>query len=108
MSKYPEHDRMAEVRERSQVIGEFLDFIPYRLCEINNESWSFPQWVPVGRSVNAILADYFGIDLNRVEQEKRAMLADLRAAAHPVRVPRRRVVRYPTSWNVNSPTRMSR
>jgi hypothetical protein len=43
------------------------------------ESWR-TEFVPVGRPINELLADYFGIDLRKIEQEKRAMLDAMREA----------------------------
>lgn len=36
-------------------------------------------WVPLGIGTEKLLAEFFGIDLARIEDEKRAMLAALRA-----------------------------
>ena len=38
------------------------------------------QWVPDNRSITSLLGDYFGIDSNAIEWEKRAMLEELRRA----------------------------
>lgn len=84
--KYPEHEKLKDVQEESQAIGEFLDLGPYTLCEhytINPETWSpyiDPHWMPVRKSIPEILADYFEIDLKKIEAEKRAMLDEMRAA----------------------------
>jgi hypothetical protein len=86
MSKYPEHDKLQAVQEESQTIGEFLDLGPYMLCEhyaINPETGSpyiEPHWMPVRKSISDILAEYFEIDQNKLEEEKRAMLDEMRAA----------------------------
>jgi len=73
---YPEHQRMSAVAGQSQVIGEFLDWLPtigVVLCEPWEESF-----YPSGRTTTSLLAEFFGIDLNKIETEKRAMLAALR------------------------------
>lgn len=75
MSDYPEHEKMHEVADESQAIGEFIEFSPYRLCEWNERHQEF---IPVSKPINEILADYFEIDLNKIETEKRAMLAEMR------------------------------
>lgn len=41
------------------------------------ESW-YPGYVPVGKPINELLADYFGIDLAALEREKRQMLDAVR------------------------------
>ncbi|MDA4133857.1 MAG: hypothetical protein OK454_12150 [Thaumarchaeota archaeon] len=73
--KYPEHEKLKGVQEESQAIGEFLDLGPYTLCEHYTI-----HWIPVRKSIPEILADYFEIDLKKIEAEKRAMLDEMRAA----------------------------
>lgn len=84
MSRYPEHDKLAAVEEASQAIGEFLDFgladqglvLAERMQE---EHWVHgPRLVGTSKSIQNILAAYFEIDQNRLEQEKRVMLDGLR------------------------------
>lgn len=74
---YPEHAKLAAVKDHSQAIGEFIEFCGYTLCEYDEGE---PQWRPVQRSIERLLADYFDIDLDVIEAEKRAMLEALRAA----------------------------
>ena len=77
---YPEHDKLKAIRDKSQVIGEFLEW-----CETKGlllgmwETGGGPdRFYPVHIPVNNLLADYFGIDLRVLENEKRAMLAEQR------------------------------
>lgn len=37
------------------------------------------NWVPTQRTIDSILAEYFGIDLDKIDAEKADMLARLRA-----------------------------
>lgn len=76
MSDYPEHDKLTEVSEISQAIGEFIDFGPYTLCTADRETGRY--W-PVLKSIDRILAEHFGIDLKAIDREKREMLESLRA-----------------------------
>ena len=80
MSEYPEHDKLKAVMEKSQAIGEFIDGNEkYVLAEwMKVEGFSYLQLVPVGRPINDILAEYFGIDMCTLESEKRAMLEKLK------------------------------
>lgn len=81
-SPYPEHAKQAAVLAQSQAIGEFLDEGPYYLAEYREiEGYRDPQLVPVGRSLQQVLADWFGIDLAEIEREKRRMLEAMRGAA---------------------------
>jgi hypothetical protein len=41
----------------------------------------YESWMSVDRSIQTLLAEYHGIDQRKLEQEKRAMLASLRAAS---------------------------
>jgi hypothetical protein len=84
VSDSPEHDKLAAVRERSQAIGEFLDFSGYKLCEYVAEAEvcgecdeTVPGYVPVRKSIPDILAAYFNIDQDALEVEKRAALEAL-------------------------------
>lgn len=90
--KYPEHERMAAVKGRSQVIGEFLDWLSGRgtvLAEWSHETCigadgkervgTEDLLFPVHRSIQQWLADYFEIDPVLIEKEKRAMIDEIRA-----------------------------
>ena len=81
MSQYPEHDKLKEIQEESQIIGEFLDNCGYTLAKWSKEPHlvDYAELVPVG-SIPDILAEYFGIDQNKLEAEKRAMLDEMRTA----------------------------
>jgi hypothetical protein len=48
------------------------------------ESWR-GELIPVGKSLTQILADYFEIDLDKIEHEKRQMLDEMRAMQAGVR-----------------------
>ncbi len=79
---YPEHEKLAAVSERSQIIGEFLDHCGYTLCEFRSAPIlsDYDEFLPARKSLQEVLADYFGIDLEVIEREKRAMLDAIRAA----------------------------
>lgn len=108
-TKHPECDKMLAVHDESQAIGAFLDemgsrfgyhlmqYVPcggyegeddyvHTLDDCNRPDGqrmrrcSGPQLVPVGLSIERILAAYFGIDLNKVDKERRAMLEELRSS----------------------------
>lgn len=74
---YPECEKMRAVHEKSQAIGEFLDWLSERgivLASYYEEAGLSPHRV----NVEALLAEYFGIDLDKAEQEKRTILEELR------------------------------
>jgi hypothetical protein len=77
---YPEHAKLANIQPKSQAIGEFLDWLEQEknltLCkpipkgeEGGGQFW--PTYIPV----RDLLAEFFEIDQNVLEREKRAMLA---------------------------------
>lgn len=78
----PTLDKMKEVKSESQAIGEFLEWAQgqgLHLCEqVEVNSWGSQQYMPVSKSIETLLAEHFGIDLKKAEQEKRAILATLR------------------------------
>lgn len=113
-NSYPEHDKLREITDDFQVIGEFIEWLSqngYTICE-QHKAESEPQaaklavepdscaadrlgdsfarvlqavadsaqiyWPVNGRQPDDLLARYFGIDQERLEDEKRAMLEKLR------------------------------
>lgn len=77
----PECERMKEVAPLSNEIGEFLDWLGYEkgwhLGEYDPDSLSGRMY-PVQQPFEKILAEYFEIDLNKVEDERRAILEYIR------------------------------
>lgn len=83
MTVYPEHEKLRSVAEQSQVCGEFLDWLANEKC------LHLAEWVDGGPgyrsqilmcasySTQRLLAEFFEIDLDALEREKRAMLEDL-------------------------------
>jgi hypothetical protein len=82
---YPEHAKQRSVLGVAQTLGEFLEWLDSQgvhLTQLREVDWAAdPKYMPDVRSKQQMLADYFGIDLNAIEQEKRAMLASIRAEA---------------------------
>jgi hypothetical protein len=83
MATYPEHEKLHAVKHRSQAIGEFLEWagekgwhLAFYPEDPNYEAEM--RWVP--KTVDAMLAEYYGIDLDVIEDEKRAMLKQIREA----------------------------
>lgn len=93
MSEYPEHDKLREVHRFSQAIGEFVDWLAdtkqihlghdftFRDVDDEGREYENPQFTTFGvPRIDALLAEFYKIDLVALEAEKRAMLDDLRAA----------------------------
>ena len=82
MGDYPEHDKLSAIKDQSQACGEFLEWLGSQgilLCSIPPDYDH--TWLPIHRNVQDLLAEFFEIDLDKIEVEKRQMLDQLRAAA---------------------------
>ena len=79
--EYPEHEKLSKIKNESQAIGEFVEWLEGKgieLCAIPPE---FDHtYLPIHRSINDLLAEHFSIDLDKIEQEKRQMLEAIRAS----------------------------
>lgn len=77
-TQYPECEKLASVKEKSQELGEFLEWLKrkYELCTWEQEDGD-DVLCPARVTTESILAEYFGIDMTKVEEEHRAMLASL-------------------------------
>ena len=124
--QYPEHEKLQLVKDRSQAVGEFIEWLlrNYSICQWQDEgnnglpyyvtateddllrigeesgsrhSWevmqartngirnpeyeSWPEgYYPERRSITDWLADYFTIDQQKLDDEKRQMLEAIRAS----------------------------
>jgi len=80
----PECDKMLKVQTQSQAIGRFLEWLQdernLTLAEYGKTRHDSDELFPVRLGINQLLAEYFNIDLNKVEQEKAAILDGVRAA----------------------------
>lgn len=82
-SKYPEHEKLALCRERSQAIGEFVDWLRDQgviFYRYSGGSEAVQSYVIDHRLTDQLLAEFFEIDLVVLEREKQAMLRELRRA----------------------------
>lgn len=85
-TKYPQSEKLLEVKDQSQLIGEFLSWL-------NSEGYEIAEWdenddeltseympeilYPVSLSIEKLLAKYFDIDLFELENERRQMIEEL-------------------------------
>lgn len=79
MPEFPEHDKLKQIKEESRAIGEFIEWLEengYSICEYDDAN--FDNYYRTPKSTEQLLAMHFNIDLNKIEQEKRAMLEKLR------------------------------
>jgi hypothetical protein len=78
----PELSKMEAVADESQSIGNFIDWLGENgmvICA-SDDGLRGTRFFPTMESTEALLARYFEIDLNKVEKERRAMLAAFTAA----------------------------
>ena len=100
---YPELERLSSVSDKSQAIAEFVEWLKYekkfQICEYEESTWLTPDgeevhkaginrekdiriltegFQPVHTSIQDLLAEYFKIDLQKVEVERRRVLDDFR------------------------------
>jgi hypothetical protein len=96
-TKYPEHEKLRAVQERSQSCGEFLEWLQSEkgivLAEYVTPTWKElgysakprkpieQRLVPCTINVTKLLAKFFGIDAAKLDAEKDAMLDVLRGVA---------------------------
>lgn len=76
MKTYPEHEKLKVISQYSNKCGEFLEHLyskGYILAEYaGGELWS------VNRSITDLLAEFFKIDQQKIDQEKLEMLEEVR------------------------------
>ncbi len=84
---YPEHAKLEAVKDQSQAIGDFLEWLgndrpngPVFLCERRENAHVDNIWAPTSASTERLIAEYFDIDEKKLEAEKRAILAAQRKA----------------------------
>ena len=88
MADYPECEKLSKVSRESQKLGDFLEWLKgqgYYLCKFydretldasrdQSEEGFYPDYI----SIIDILAKYFDIDMNKVEEERAEILKKLR------------------------------
>jgi hypothetical protein len=96
-ASFPEHDKLKAVQEKSQIIGEFLDWLQNEQAVVLTKAHQHSKFcredgervcgvekdalVPVISPIPRWLARYFDIDEEELESEKRRMLDELRSGA---------------------------
>lgn len=77
--RLPEHEKLREIQPLSQAVYNFLVW-----CDEQGMALSLPHGesgyhLPITEGREKLLARHFGIDLNKLEREKEAILAEQRA-----------------------------
>lgn len=79
--KTPELDKLSKCREKSQAIGEFLDWLSEQdilLASCHAGIDLDETLLPIRKSINTLLHEYFGIDEKKCEKERQMLLEALR------------------------------
>lgn len=86
MTLYPEHEKLEKVSDQSQAIGDFVEWLQskYSICKYDEKRFGGTWW-PVTLDLQRTLAEYFGIDLQQLEFEKRLMLKRQIDATVPIK-----------------------
>lgn len=79
--KTPELDKILKIKNESEAIGEFVEWLNSQGIILAEEYKGVvaQSWVLVTRPINELLARYFDIDTDKAEAERRQILASLRA-----------------------------
>lgn len=76
-NQYPEHEKLSAIRDKTQICGEFLEWLreekEARLCVVNE----YDEYIPLYTRVEDLLAEFFEIDLNILQKEKDKMYKEL-------------------------------
>ena len=116
--KYPEHEKLQAVKDKSQAIGEFLEWLSSvkqirfakwlkdfrdptlkEIKEAKQQGFKTPkrvEWdvfVQQQMEIKKWLAEFYEIDTNKLETEKRAMLEEIRKANRDADKERKEVVK---------------
>lgn len=86
-SCYPEHDKLLALSDKSQVIGEFLQWLRSEGMEIaywrTSPNAVEPRLTVLSKSINSLLAKYFDINQDKLDREKADMVRRLRETQKP-------------------------
>jgi hypothetical protein len=83
-SEYPEHEKLKAVQGESQLVGNFIEWLSaehIEFAQYGDKSYTRERLFPMNISTEKMLARYFGIDLQKLNNEKIAMLEAIRRAA---------------------------
>ena len=79
--QYPECEKMKAVEKESRIISSFLDWLSEKdiaLCKLEPTGDIRKEFFMISTTHERLLAEHFNIDLDRVEKERRAILAIVR------------------------------
>jgi hypothetical protein len=76
----PTLDKMLEIKEQSQLCGEFLEWLQSKYAMFELKTPSTDLYYGTGDYINPekLLAEFFEIDLEKAEKEKAALLKEVK------------------------------
>lgn len=88
MELYPEHEKLHEIKDQSQSIGEFFDWLRSKgllICKYREQvgivfgpgEFEEAGYFPENTAIQILLSEFFGINRQKLEEEKQAMLKEL-------------------------------
>lgn len=72
--RYPEHEKLKALGGANQTVGDFIEWLGEQGWEIARPHERMDMLIPIMKSRDDLLAEFFEIDRNKLEAEKRAML----------------------------------
>ena len=75
---YPEHEKLKDLAGANQIVGDFIEWLYANGMWIAQYAERSDQLIPSAKNRDELLADHFGIDRKRLEDEKQSMLDALR------------------------------
>ena len=80
MKTYPEHEKLQKIADKSQEVGGFIDWLQSEkgvvFC-IEEQKNHGVELRPFHISIEKSLAEYFEIDLEKIQTEKKEILDDI-------------------------------
>jgi len=80
----PELDKMLAVRDKAQILGEFIDYLSekgYRICTMEEGEDEWGEYVPEYQTTEQWMAGFLNIDLVKCEEERSALLKQIQDEA---------------------------
>jgi hypothetical protein len=80
MADYPEHEKLKKISDKSQTVGDFLEWLNSQgIYLMTLEASMHDEWTAPQKSRVTLLAEFFEIDQAKLEEEKRVMFEDARS-----------------------------
>lgn len=75
----PEHDKLAKIQDKSQVIGEFIEWLGEKWdIYLGHDVGGVDDLIRAYEPLQTYLADFFEIDQQKLAEEKDGMLSEIR------------------------------